>query len=75
MEVLWLAIVTKFQVYYKEAVAAIIMFDCTRQPTFDAVMTWKNDLDSKVLLPNGDPVPCLLLSNKVSKLSSTVLIT
>ena len=54
-----------FQVYYKEAVAAMIVFDCTRQSTFDAVLTWKNDLDSKVLLPNGEPVPCLLLSNKV----------
>jgi len=53
------------QVYYKEAVAALIVFDCTRQSTFDAVLTWKNDLDSKVLLPNGEPVPCLLLSNKV----------
>ena len=53
------------QVYYKEAVAAMIVFDCTRQSTFDAVLTWKNDLDSKVLLPNGEPVPCLLLSNKV----------
>jgi len=52
------------RVYYKEAVAALIVFDCTRQSTFDAVLTWKNDLDSKVLLPNGDPVPCLLLSNK-----------
>ena len=53
------------QVYYKEAVAAMIVFDCTRQSTFDAILTWKNDLDSKVLLPNGEPVPCLLLSNKV----------
>ncbi|XP_037086136.1 ras-related protein Rab-38-like isoform X2 [Pollicipes pollicipes] len=52
------------RVYYKEAVAAFIVFDVTRSVTFDAVMKWKNDLDEKVQLPNGDPVPCVLLGNK-----------
>ena len=51
----------------------MIVFDCTRQSTFDAVLTWKNDLDSKVLLPNGEPVPCLLLSNKVCFLRRSYL--
>ncbi len=26
---------------------------------------WKADLDSKVLLPNGKPIPAVLLANKV----------
>jgi Ras-related protein Rab-32 len=52
-------------VYYKEAVGAFIVFDVTRASTFEAVQRWKNDLDTKVQLPNGKPVPCVLLANKV----------
>lgn len=42
------------------------MFDVTRQATFDAVKKWKQDLDSKVQLPDGATIPCMLLANKVS---------
>uniref|UniRef100_A0A182NHJ3 Ras-related protein Rab n=1 Tax=Anopheles dirus TaxID=7168 RepID=A0A182NHJ3_9DIPT len=52
------------RVYYKEAVGAFIVFDVTRSATFDAVIKWKNDLDSKVQLPDGKPIPCILLANK-----------
>lgn len=52
------------RVYYKEAVGAFIVFDVTRSATFDAVLKWKNDLDSKVHLPDGTRVPCILLANK-----------
>lgn len=53
------------RVYYKEAVGAFIVFDVTRTATFDAVIKWKQDLDSKVQLPDGSPIPCILLANKV----------
>lgn len=53
------------RVYYKEAVGAFIVFDVTRQATFDAVKKWKQDLDSKVQLPDGSTIPCMLLANKV----------
>ncbi len=53
------------RVYYKDAVASIIVFDVTHTLTFDAVSKWKSDLDSKVQLPNGLRVPCILLANKV----------
>ncbi|CRL08436.1 CLUMA_CG021414, isoform A [Clunio marinus] len=52
------------RVYYKEAVGAFIVFDVTRSATFDAVIKWKQDLDSKVQLPDGSPIPCILLANK-----------
>ncbi|XP_052235223.1 ras-related protein Rab-38-like isoform X1 [Dreissena polymorpha] len=52
------------RVYYKEAVGAFIVFDLTRAATFDAVTKWKTDLDQKVQLPDGQPVPCVLLANK-----------
>lgn len=56
------------RVYYKEAVGAFIVFDVTRSATFDAVIKWKQDLDSKVQLPNGSPIPCILIANKVEPL-------
>ncbi|XP_033726811.1 ras-related protein Rab-38-like isoform X1 [Pecten maximus] len=52
------------RVYYREAVGCIIVFDVTRASTFDAVTKWKGDLDSKVQLADGSPVPCVLLANK-----------
>ncbi|XP_013149624.1 PREDICTED: ras-related protein Rab-32 isoform X1 [Papilio polytes] len=52
------------RVYYKEAVGAFIVFDVSRVATFDAVVKWKNDLDTKVQLPDGTPIPCILLANK-----------
>lgn len=54
------------QVYYKEAVGAFVVFDVTRLSTFEAVQMWKQDLDNKVLLPNGKPIPAVLLANKAS---------
>ena len=52
------------RVYYKEAVGAFVVFDVTRTDTFSAVEKWKNDLDTKVLLPDGRPIPCVLVSKK-----------
>jgi len=52
------------RVYYKEAVGAFIVFDATRSSTFDCVSKWKNDLDTKVTLPNGAPIPTVLIANK-----------
>lgn len=57
------------RVYYKEAVGCFIVFDVTRVSTFEAVQKWKNDLDSKVQLADGSPIPCILLGNKVGLLS------
>ncbi|UYV81709.1 RAB32 [Cordylochernes scorpioides] len=52
------------RVYYKEAVGAFIVFDVTRPQTFEAALKWKLDLDSKVHLADGSPVPTVLLGNK-----------
>ena len=45
-------------------VGAFIVFDVTRTDSFEAIQKWKNDLDTKVLLPDGRPIPCVLLGNK-----------
>ena len=52
------------RVYYKEAVGAILVYDLTRKDTFSAVDKWKTDLDSKVVLPDGRNIPCVLIGNK-----------
>ncbi|XP_043996152.1 ras-related protein Rab-38 isoform X2 [Gambusia affinis] len=52
------------RVYYREAVGALVVFDVTRASTFEAVLKWKDDLDSKVTLNHGRPVPAVLLANK-----------
>ncbi|KAL6118247.1 uncharacterized protein ACO6RY_03082 [Pungitius sinensis] len=57
------------RVYYREAVGALVVFDMTRLSTFQAVLKWKEDLDSKVALSNGTPVPAVLLANKCDQRS------
>ncbi len=57
----WQGSVTK--IYYKDAVGAIIVFDLTRQQTFEAVDKWKLDIEDK--LNSDEPIPMLLIGNKV----------
>ncbi|XP_056103722.1 ras-related protein Rab-38b isoform X2 [Rhinichthys klamathensis goyatoka] len=52
------------RVYYREAMGAFIVFDVTRPTTFEAVSKWKEDLDSKLILSNGQSVATVLLANK-----------
>ncbi|ELR20730.1 Ras family protein [Acanthamoeba castellanii str. Neff] len=52
------------RVYYKYAIAAIIVFDLSRPATFEAVAKWREDVHSKVMLANDQPIPILLLANK-----------
>jgi len=56
---------TMTRVYYKYAIAAVVVFDIGRPTTFDAVQKWKEDVDSKVVLPDGNRIPCILLANKI----------
>lgn len=52
------------RVYYREAVGAFIVFDVTRPTTFEAVTKWKEDLNSKLTLADGQSVATVLLANK-----------
>ncbi|XP_046460616.1 ras-related protein Rab-7L1-like isoform X2 [Daphnia pulex] len=52
------------RVYYKEAQGCIIMFDLTSRNSFENAVKWKKDVDSKCVLEDGAPVPCMLLANK-----------
>lgn len=53
------------RVYYKDAHGCIIMFDLTNRNSFQNTIKWKKDVDSKCMLPDGSPIPCMLLANKV----------
>ena len=55
-------------VYYRESVGAIVVFDVTRNATYDMTNVWKNDIDEKVQTSEGRPVPTLLLGNKIDLL-------
>ncbi|RXN06851.1 ras-related Rab-38-like protein [Labeo rohita] len=52
------------RVYYREAMGALIVFDVNRPTTFEAVSKWKEDLDSKLILSNGQSIATVLLANK-----------
>lgn len=54
------------RVFYKGAVGCFIVFDVANGSTFESVTKWKTELDDKVYLENGRPVPCVLLANKVN---------
>jgi len=53
------------RMYYQDAHACVIMFDLTDATGLDICNAWKKDLDSKCTLDNGEPIPCVLLANKV----------
>ncbi|XP_076605344.1 ras-related protein Rab-32 [Chaetodon auriga] len=52
------------RVYYRGAMGAVVVFDMTNSSTLEAAAEWKQDLDSKVSLDSGRPVPAVLLANK-----------
>ncbi|KAH8065130.1 hypothetical protein JL722_2036 [Aureococcus anophagefferens] len=58
------------QVYYKDAFGAFLVYDISRPETFKTIVArgatvkWKDEIDSKVHLPNGMALPVVLLANK-----------
>jgi GTPase SAR1 family protein len=45
------------KVYYRKAVGGIIVFDLNKKVTLEYALKWKKDIDSKVELSNGEPIP------------------
>jgi Ras-related protein Rab-7L1 len=55
------------RVYYKDAIAAIIWyynkllsFDLNRPITMENALKWREDINSKIVLPNKEPIPMIL---------------
>lgn len=60
------------RVYYKGASGSFVITDASNPDSFESAIKWKKDFDSKVTLENGQPVPSLLLVNKVIIFTSTL---
>ncbi|KAK7884077.1 hypothetical protein WMY93_027200 [Mugilogobius chulae] len=56
--------VSMTRIYYKGALGCVVIFDLTDSGSFLSCKLWKQDLDLKTRLPNGQPLPCILLANK-----------
>ena len=41
------------------------MFDLAKRQTLEECELWKKDVEDKVFLKDGQPIPCLLVGNKV----------
>ncbi|XP_072546468.1 ras-related protein Rab-32 [Salminus brasiliensis] len=50
--------------YFKGARGALVVYDVTKESTLEGALSWKLDLDRKVVTDNGRPIPSVLLANK-----------
>lgn len=55
---------TLSKLYCRDAVAAIVVFDCNKMESLENASHWKNKLEEVSLLPHGDHIPIVLVGNK-----------
>ena len=61
--------------YARWSSSAIVMCDVMRRNTmYEGAKEWKKSVDRSVYLPTGQPIPCVLLVNKVSTYTVNVLV-
>jgi len=60
------------RVYYRDAVGAFVVIDASAdmKTSFESAKKWKDDVDDKVKLPNGDHLPVVLVVNKIDLLGN-----
>ena len=51
--------------YYRNAVGGFVVYDVTDPKSFRNCQQWKKEIDDVVQLLNGDPIPIILIANKV----------
>lgn len=52
------------RVYYKDALGALLVYDISQPDSFQNVIKWKKEIDTKVELPNQKSLPVILCANK-----------
>lgn len=54
------------RVYYRDAVGAFVVIDASAdlKTSLESAKKWKDDVDDKVKLPNGEHLPVVLIANK-----------
>lgn len=57
------------RVYFKSAVAAFVVADMCRKASFERTKVWIRDIQEKVHLADGSPIPVILLLNKADMMS------
>jgi len=50
--------------YYKDAAAAVVVVDINNPEAIRSAFHWKHEIDEQVLLPDGSPIPSILLASK-----------
>jgi len=55
------------KLYCRDAVGAVVVYDILDEPSFQNVEEWKRQIDSHVVLPDGSPLPMVLLANKYDR--------
>ena len=53
------------QRYFRGAHGALLLYDCTQPATLDSIANWQNELNERVILANGNPLPAVLVGTKV----------
>jgi Ras-related protein Rab-32 len=56
---------TMTRVYYRYAIAAIIVFDVSRPATFEAVAKWRDDVNSKVVDVDGEKLDAFVRAHNM----------
>ena len=56
------------QAYYRDAVGGFVIYDVTNAISLDHCLQWKKNIDDIVQFLNGDPIPIVLIANKVCEL-------
>ena len=55
-----------FQTFYRDAVGGFVVYDVMKKNTpLEHCLRWKKKIDDVVELSNGDPIPIVLIGNKV----------
>jgi GTPase SAR1 family protein len=52
--------------FYKDAAGCLIVYDQSRFSTLNGAAKWKDDFDTKVNYDPNNPIPCVLVGNKVN---------